>query len=160
MQRRPARPRDVDSIAAVWHAGWADGHAGNVPAALAHHRTMADLARLVGERIGGTTVAIVDSSLVGFVTVHDDEVEQVYVTASARGTGVVTELLDAGEAAIARSHRSAWLAVVAGNTRARRCYERHGWRDAGPFSYAAETADGRFTVPAHRYVKALSGVRP
>lgn len=155
-QLRPAGPRDVAAIAAIWHAGWPDGHAGHVPAALAVHRTLDDLTRLAGERIGDTTIAVVDGAVKGFVTVHDDEVEQVYVADSARGTGVVTALLDAGEATIARTHRSAWLAVVAGNTRARRTYQRHGWNDAGAFSYAADTADGPFTVTAHRYVKALT----
>lgn len=160
MWLRPARPDDVGSIATIWHAGWADGHAGHVPAALADHRSPADLARLAEERVETTTVAIVDGTVVGFVTVHGDEVEQVYVAHSARGTGVVTALLDAGEAAIARTYPSAWLAVVAGNTRARRCYERHGWRDDGAFSYRADTAGGPFTVPAHRYVKQLAGGSP
>lgn len=165
---RAARPDDVDVIAAIWHAGWADGHAGHVPAGLADHRKPVDLARLAAQRIETTTVAVTgvgpddddDGIVVGFVTVHGDEVEQVYVAPSARGTGAVTPLLGAGEAAIASGHAAAWLAVVAGNTRARRCYERHGWHDAGAFSYAAETADGPFTVPAHRYVKSLTERSP
>jgi len=44
-------------------------------------------------------------------------------------------------------------AVVAGNSRARRFYERHGWHDAGAFVYAAEIAGTSFPVPSHRYEK-------
>jgi hypothetical protein len=54
-------------------------------------------------------------------------------------------------------HTRAWLAVVAGNARARAFYERHGWRDAGPFIYHAETEAGAFPVPSHRYEIDLSG---
>ncbi|WP_116999649.1 GNAT family N-acetyltransferase [Desertimonas flava] len=157
MQLRPARPADVDAIATIWRTGWIDGHAGHVPSALADHRSESDLARLAAARVDDTTVAVVEGEVVGFVTVHDDELEQVYVAGPARGTGVVSALLHAGERAVARHHRSAWLAVVAGNVRARRCYERHGWRDAGAFTYAADTGAGSFAVPAHRYVKTVAG---
>lgn len=50
-------------------------------------------------------------------------------------------------------HRRAWLAVVAGNARACRFYERCGWTDEGLFDYAAAISGGTIAVPAHRYVK-------
>ena len=43
-------------------------------------------------------------------------------------------------------HRQVWLAVVAGNARARRFYERSGWTDEGPFAYLADGPDGLITV--------------
>ena len=55
----------------------------------------------------------------------------------------------------ANGHRRAWLAVVAGNARARAFYERAGWVDEGPFEYAAAAEDGAITVPCRRYAKAL-----
>ena len=89
---------------------------------------------------------------VGFVVVKGDEVEQIYVDRTARGTGVAARLLRMAEAEIRRAgHRHAWLAVVAGNQRARAFYARLGWRDAGPFSYLAETEIGPLAVPSHRY---------
>ena len=100
-------------------------------------------------------MAVTDGRVVGFVTVHDDEVEQVYVDASARGSGAAATLLDRGEEIVGATHDRAWLAVVAGNVRARRFYERRGWVDAGPFDYSAETDEGTFTVPALRYEKTL-----
>ena len=153
---RPATGDDVDAIAALWHRGWPDGHRGHVPEALAAHRSLADFQRLVPSRIAGTTVAVLASRVVGFVTVHDDEVEQVYVEAEARGGGVAALLLRHAERQIASRFDEAWLAVVAGNARARRFYERSGWRDGGGFEYAAEIEGGRLAVPCRRYVKPLT----
>jgi ribosomal protein S18 acetylase RimI-like enzyme len=88
----------------------------------------------------------------GFVVVVDDEVEQVYVDRRWRGRGVAELLLRHAEAVIGQGgRRTAWLAVVAGNTRARRFYARLGWQDRGSFTYQAKTATGTFAVPAHRY---------
>ena len=152
---RAATAEDVEAVAGVWHRGWADGHAGHVPDGLAAHRTLEHFRALVPSRIPLTTVAADDRGIVGFVTVHEDEVEQVYVDAAARGSGTAALLLDRGEQVVGTSYDRAWLAVVAGNARARRCYERRGWADTGPFDYSAETDEGRFTVPVLRYEKAL-----
>jgi GNAT superfamily N-acetyltransferase len=62
-------------------------------------------------------------------------------------------LAEAERLVAAAGHRRAWLAVVAGNTRARRFYQRRGWSDEGPFDYAAAVPGGTIAVPAHRYVK-------
>jgi catechol 2,3-dioxygenase-like lactoylglutathione lyase family enzyme len=75
----------------------------------------------------------------------------------ARGTGVADALLAEAERQVTRAgHSSVWLAVVAGNARARKFYERRGWSDGGPFTYAAAGEDGPIAVPARRYVKRLS----
>jgi GNAT superfamily N-acetyltransferase len=50
-------------------------------------------------------------------------------------------------------HEQAWLAVVVGNARARRFYQRRGWADQGPFDYPAAGPNGPIAVPVHRYVK-------
>ena len=52
----------------------------------------------------------------------------------------------------ANGYARSWLAVVAGNARAR-AYERAGWRDEGPFDYAAGAEGGTIAVPCHRYTK-------
>jgi GNAT superfamily N-acetyltransferase len=88
--------------------------------------------------------------------VVDDEVEQVYVSAAHRGSGVAKALIAEAERQVrANGHDQAWLAVVAGNMRARAFYERAGWDDDGPFDYAAATERGPVTVPCHRYTKAV-----
>jgi len=100
-----------------------------------------------------TTVATIESQVVGFVMVCDDEIEQIYVAEAARGGGVAAALLQHGENLIAARFDLAWLAVVAGNTRARRFYARHGWRDAGTIQYAAQIENGTFLVESRRYEK-------
>jgi ribosomal protein S18 acetylase RimI-like enzyme len=103
------------------------------------------------------SVAALDGSVVGFVATKDDEIDQLFVDAAARGLGVADTLLRAGEDAIAAAgHPDAWLAVVATNARARRFYERNGWSDGGEFSYTTDAPGGTIEVPCRRYVKQLS----
>jgi GNAT superfamily N-acetyltransferase len=156
---RKATSNDVDQVARIWLAGWADGHVGNVPPELVKHREQLEVyVSRARERIGGMWIAEAnDGQVLGFVVVKLDELEQVYVDRAARGTGVAAQLLRTGEDEVRRAgHTRAWLAVVAGNARARAFYERHGWRDAGSFIYQAETEAGTFPVPSHRYQIDLS----
>jgi GNAT superfamily N-acetyltransferase len=150
---RPAEPGDVDAIAAIWHAAWSDGHAGHVPEELHPHRTLAHFLARVPSRIARTTVVVEDERVVGFVTLHDDELEQIFVARHARGGAVAGELLAEAERRLASEHAVAWLAVVAGNARARRFYEKNGWHDAGAIDYAAEIPGGSIPVPCRRYEK-------
>jgi ribosomal protein S18 acetylase RimI-like enzyme len=154
---RPAADADSDAIAELWHRGWRDGHLGHVPAALLDHRHLRHFQERVPARLATTTVATLDGRIVGFVTTDADEVEQLYVDAAARGTGIADLLLRRGETVIAAGSERAWLAVAAGNIRARRFYERNGWSDTGPFDYPAEGADGTtVSVPVRRYEKRLA----
>lgn len=151
---RPATVADVPEVARIWREGWPDGHEGHVPAALAAERTPESFDQRTSERIGRTWVAQSDGVVAGFVVVVDDEVEQVYVAAAHRGTGVADALMREAERQVrANGHASAWLAVVAGNARARAFYERCGWRDEGRFEYAAVAENGPIRVPCRRYVK-------
>lgn len=164
VQLRPGVAADIDAIARIWHEGWRDAHIGRVPDALLEHRRPEDLRQRIPVRLGTTTVATTPVSdgprVAGFVTVHDDEIEQIYVDAVERGSGVAQRLLAHGEAVIAAHHDRAWLAVVAGNARARRFYERNGWVDAGPFDNPAwTTTGGVIPVPTRRYEKQLGHSR-
>jgi ribosomal protein S18 acetylase RimI-like enzyme len=88
--------------------------------------------------------------------VVDDEVEQVYVAADHRGTGVAHILIGEAERQVrANGHRKAWLAVAAGNTRAPAYYERAGGVDEGSFDCAAAAEDRTIAVPCRRYRKHL-----
>ena len=156
---RPARPGDASDIAAIWHQGWRDGHLGHVPEALLAARTEESFRQRATQRVDGAIVACVGQVVAGFIMVAGDEVEQVYVSSAHRGTGVAAVLLAEGERLVrAGGYSCAWLAVVAGNARARRFYERHGWADDGPIDYPAATAGGvAIRVPARRYAKQLDG---
>ena len=151
---RGGRPEDADAVAEVWRLGWRDGHLGFVPQELVEARTDESFRARAAERVGEMTVAVVDEEVAGFVLVVGDEVEQVYVSASHRGTGVADALMREAERQVrANGHAKAWLAVVAGNARARAFYERAGWRDEGPFEYAAASENGPIGVPCRRYTK-------
>ena len=151
---RPAREQDAEAIAEIWRSGWLDAHLEHVPQALADVRTEESFATRAAARIPGTTVASLDGAVVGFVMVVDDEVEQVYVAAAARGTGVADALIREAESQVlAGGHEKAWLAVVAGNARARAFYERAGWVDEGGFDYEAAVEGGTIAVPCRRYTK-------
>jgi ribosomal protein S18 acetylase RimI-like enzyme len=153
---RPARAEDAEAIAEIWHQGWKDGHLGHLPQELVDVRTEASFGRRAAERIPDATVAIVDDVVVGFVMVVEDEVEQVYVSAASRGLGVADALMREAERQVAHGgHSKAWLAVVAGNARARGFYERAGWIDEGEFEYQASVEGGTISVPCRRYTKLL-----
>ncbi len=153
---RPARDADIQAIARLWHQAWLDAHAALVPAAAVEQRPLASFQKRVPERVAETTLATTGDQLVGFVTVRGDNVEQLYVAESARGTGVGQALLALAEAQLAPRFDRAWLTVASGNTRARRFYARHGWRDSGGVDFPLPTADGCVIVRARRYEKWLT----
>jgi GNAT superfamily N-acetyltransferase len=156
MTLRKASPEDANEVAEIWFLGWQDGHLGFVPQELVDARTEGSFRARAAERVGDTTVATVDGAVAGFIMVVDDEVEQVYVSALHRGTGVADVLIDEAERqARANGYGKAWLAVVAANARARAFYERAGWFDEGPFDYRAAADAGPIVVPCHRYTKGL-----
>ena len=149
---RPATDEDIDDIARIWHEAWGDGHRGHVPDALVRYRGRDQFTRRAAERVATSWVGEVDGRPVGFVTILVDEIEQIFVDSAARGSGVAALLLARGQEVIREAgHVRAWLAVVAGNSRARAFYEKSGWRDAGPFDYQAQTDGGPIDVPCRRY---------
>jgi GNAT superfamily N-acetyltransferase len=151
---RPAVAEDADAVAAIWYAGWRDGHLGHVPEELVAVRTEESFWTRAAQRVADTTVAVVGDAIAGFVMVVGDEVEQVYVSRDHRGSGVAGTLLSEAERQVkAGGHSEAWLAVAIGNERARRFYERDGWTNGGAFDYPASVGSGTLPVPCHRYVK-------
>ena len=177
---RPATAADAEAVAVIWWEGWRLGHLGHVPEALVAVRTPESFRARAAARIADTVVAIAGPAhkqadampaadamadqagvpggqVAGFVMVVRDEVEQVYVAAAHRGSGVAGVLLAEAERLVAAGgYGRAWLAVVAGNVRARRFYERSGWVDDGLFDYAAAVPGGVLAVPAHRYLKRVT----
>src|SRR3954447_6088324 len=81
---RPATSADADAVAQIWREGWHDGHLGHVPAALVAVRTPGSFLQRAADRVGDTTVAVVDGDIAGFTMVTGDEVDQVYVARPRR----------------------------------------------------------------------------
>ena len=150
---RPATADDMATVADLWHTAWHVGHAGHVPDGLTAARTVAAFHERTPARVADTTVAELDGRVVGFTMVAGDEVEQVFVDPRLHGSGVAAPLLAAAERQVAAAYDVAWLAVVAGNARARRFYEKHGWADEGDLPYEVRAGGTTYVSPCRRYVK-------
>lgn len=154
--RRAGEP-DVEAMAAIWRLGWSDGHAGHVPAELEQARLSGCWADEVTARLARSWVACFGDRVVGFVTVAADEIEEVYVERSARGSGVASYLLRHGETLVQENgFPVAWLAVATGNDRARRFYQREGWHDTGDYDYHAFCGQGPLSITVRRYERSLT----
>jgi ribosomal protein S18 acetylase RimI-like enzyme len=139
---RKATSADADQVAEIWRLGWQDGHRGSVPPELVKARTEESFRTRASDRVDDTTVATVDGAVAGFVMVVEDEVEQVYVSVGHRGSRVAAILMSEAERQVsANGYQVAWLAVVAGNARARAFYEKAGWK-RGPIRLLGVGGDG------------------
>ena len=154
---RPATADDVGTAAAVWAGAWRDGHLGHVPPELVEAREDEYFSERLAALLPHVTLAEHDDRVVGVLIVVEDELQQVMVSAAARGLGLGARLLAEGERIVRDAgHALAWLAVVPGNTAARGFYEAHGWRDAGERIYRSQTrGEATVPVPIRRYEKAV-----
>jgi ribosomal protein S18 acetylase RimI-like enzyme len=154
---RPATQADVAAIARLFHRGWHDVHPGLVPDGLTRRRTPEAFLERVRQRVAETdetTVAEVDGTIAGFIMVHDDEAEQVYVDRAFRGSGIAAQLLTEAERQIASAgHDVAWLVVVRGNDRARAFYVKQGWVDEGDHDYPVTALGESFLSPCRKLTK-------
>lgn len=73
-------------------------------------------------------LAEVDGEVVGVLGVGPGELHALYVHPGWWGEGVGQALLDKAHAVLAKTSGEAELTVLVGNARARRFYERNGWR--------------------------------
>lgn len=155
MTPRPALPEEHGAIAALWHRGWHDGHAGHVPESLTRLRTPSDFDRRVAG-LPGLRVIGAAGAPVGLCSIDGAELHQLYVAAEARGTGAAAALLADAEARLSAHHESAHLHCALGNARARRFYERMGWRFARLETAMLRSAEGPYPLDVARYEKAFT----
>ena len=154
MNVRTAQPEDVTGLARLWHDGWQDAHAALLPDELARHRTLESFRARVVAALADLRVMGPLGDPEGLCLVHADELNQLYVSESARGKGVAAALLADAEARIAaRAYETAWLACAIGNDRAARFYEKHGWRRVGITTIWLDTPDGTIPLEVWRYEK-------
>jgi predicted cupin superfamily sugar epimerase/GNAT superfamily N-acetyltransferase len=154
---RAATLDDVPAIARVWHAGWHDAHDGRVPASVVALRTQASFLERAVPLVPHSIVADRNGEVIGFTATGGDEVAELFVADEARGTSAARRLLRAAEEVVRRAgHDQACLGVVTGNARARRFYEREGWRDGGDVDNPVEGRDGPIPVSTRLYLKDLA----
>jgi ribosomal protein S18 acetylase RimI-like enzyme len=149
---RSAVPGDARAVAKVHVAGWSWGYRGLLPNDVIAARTVEDREAqwIVGFAVersdGGGGLVAEDRSgrIVGFVAFGPaseeemapppgwGEVYALYLSEDAAGRGVGRRLLDAAVASLrSNGFEHAVLWVLDANVRARRFYERAGWRVDG-----------------------------
>ena len=93
----------------------------------------------------------------GFCAIRHDELDQLFVSPAARGTGLAAALVADAERRLAgHGVTLAWLACAIGNDRAAHFYEKCGWRRAGTVVNRLETTEGPFDLEIWRYEKVLA----
>lgn len=154
MSVRMAIESEIPVLAQLWYDGWQDAHANLLPKDLARHRTLESFNEKLSSALGEVRVAGAIGEPVGLCLVKEDELNQLYVSAVARGTGIAAVLLSDGEARIrAKGFRLAWLACAIGNERAARFYEKHGWQRQANKVIPLDTPDGVLHLEVWYYTK-------
>ena len=155
-------PRKIDpseqfAVATLWHDAWHETQAPFVPAELAAQRdqpdflrrlvAMGDLARVIGP-IGAPT---------GFCAILDDELDQLFISPQARGTGAGAILVkDAEDRLRASGINQAQLDCLKENTDAIRFYEKMGWTSQGLQPIALGTSTNAVIVDCIVFAKILT----
>jgi GNAT superfamily N-acetyltransferase len=156
MKVRAAEAHEIDQLAQVWFDGWRDAHEAIVPAELTRLRTLESFKQRLAAALPDIRVVGPEGAPVGFSIVRGAELYQLFVAASARGTGVAAALMADAEATLSnRGIETAWLACAIGNDRAARFYEKSGWHLVGTMMNDAETSIGTFPLEVWRYEKRL-----
>jgi GNAT superfamily N-acetyltransferase len=154
MEIRQADLSEVDTLSRLWYDGWQDAHAQILPAELSRLRTLQSFRERLLTALSDVRVAGLQGMPVGLCIIKGDELNQLYVSAQARGTGIAAQLLADGEARIrAKGVKQAWLACAIGNERAARFYEKNGWQRVGNETIHLETSQGMFPLEVWRYEK-------
>ncbi len=157
MNIRNAETNEIDELARLWFDAWQDGHAAVVPEELKRFRTYEYFRERIEEKFLRVRVAGPVGEQQGFCIIDGDELNQLFVSAHARGKGVAAELIsDAEKTLFENGIKTAWLACAIGNDRAARFYEKSGWNRAGNMFNNIETPDGLIELEVWRYEKELS----
>jgi GNAT superfamily N-acetyltransferase len=157
MTIRNAEPSEIDALARLWYEAWQDGHAAVVPEELKQLRTYENFRARIEKKLSRIRVAGPVGEPLGFCIIDGDELNQLFVSAQARGKGVAAELIsDAEKILLSNGIKTAWLACAIGNDRAARFYEKSGWIRTGNMFNNIETPDGLIELEVWRYEKELS----
>lgn len=156
MKMRAATEADVDELTHIWHDGWHDAHARIVSPELVARRTLQSFRQRICADVSAVRILETLGSIGGFSMLRDDELYQLYVAESFRGSGAAAVLMTDAEARLAeRGVEVAWLACAIGNDRAARFYEKCRWTRTGTIITDSDTPSGPFPLTVWRYEKRL-----
>jgi GNAT superfamily N-acetyltransferase len=157
MDVRAAAECEIDHLARVWYDGWQDAHAQIVPAELKRLRTLESFRQRLHAALPKIRVAGPVGAPVGFFILKGDELDQLYVSAPSRGSGVAAVLIADAEVRLSEDGVAiGWLACARGNERAARFYEKQGWHRVGTNLMQVETPNGAIPLEVWRYEKSLT----
>ena len=155
---RPALPGDGEAIADMWHDAWHDAHDELVDPAWRNHRNRDNFHARVGAMIPNATIAEQAGAVIGLSSILADEMHQLFVSRSARGSGLAAALIaDAEKRLRDQGVGRAWLFCAKGNRRAYRFYEKMGWRETAEDFQSLEVDGSEYRVTVHRMEKTLNG---
>ena len=146
---RLATVSDVEGIARCWAEAYPDQGPDyhELDSDFLAERTLEQFRPRTLERVSrGDTLVATDPSgaVVGFSVLDTNEVEQFFVSARARGTGVAAQLMERAEGLLwARGTELAHLFCFVQNQRAIRFYERCGWACQGVCAHDVQISGGR-----------------
>jgi GNAT superfamily N-acetyltransferase len=153
---RYPEPTEVPAIADLWWRSWHDAHADIVSSNLVELRTYESFLNRAQKKISIIRVVGSIGRPVGMCYVVDDELQQLFVSASARGSGAASTPFNDAEFILQQSGvNKAWLACSFGNARAERFYEKCGWINVGKMIDDLETSVGVFKLETWRFEKEL-----
>lgn len=153
---RQATPGDFPKLALLWHDGWMEAHSAHVPEGLTRRRTkrsFLDRLKDLGDELRMAGCA--DAPL-GLSVIYPGQVNQLFVSSAARGTGLAGRLLrDAEDRLRNAGHDHALLHCLDRNTKAAHFYEKHGWINSGVEPVGIEADGAVFDVPCIIFRKSL-----
>lgn len=153
---RPAESIETEVLARLWWQGWRDAHLPLVPEHMASLRPLESFTARMAAALPNVRVLGPVGAPLGLHLIKDDELNQLYLAAEARGTGAAMVLIADAEARLADAGvQTAWLACAVGNHRAARFYEKAGWTRARIETVPTETSAGPFPLEVWRYEKVL-----
>ncbi len=156
MDIRRATETDLDALAQLWHDGWVEAHAKSVPIQLVRLRTLSSFRERLSKLESGLRMVGTTDIPLGFCITKGDELDQLYVSPDARGTGLASKLLSDGEARLKASGiETAKLLCEPNNRRAARFYEKSGWTHNGVHTDRVDTSDGPFELDVIVFRKKL-----
>lgn len=153
---RTATFGEIEPLAKLWFDGWQDAHAQILPVELKRLRTLESFRERLAAAMLDLRTAGREGAPQGLAIIKADELYQLYVSSTARGTGLAARLtVDALNRIRANGHQRAWLACGIGNNRAARFYEKAGWTRQGVMTSQLPVAEGIFSLDVWRYEIAL-----
>ena len=152
---RDCQASDVEFVAKLWEILWHSAHSNIVPQELVRLRTRESFVQRTHELINHIRVCG-SGEAQGFSITRKDELYQLYVSATAQGTGLAKLLIEDAETQIKTSGFSrCWLVCAVGNERASAFYKKRGWELKRTETHELETSEDAFLLECWRFEKTL-----